>query len=80
MLLYCRFIKATSPKLSLGVIIGFLLPLPVMPMLALVYSAHSYGLNATTCDCLCWVSILYQEHIGIGGATGTIGIGGPQGP
>ena len=55
----CRLIKATSPKLSVWAIVGLLLLLPIPVFVELVWSAHSYGLNNTFADVLCWVSHTY---------------------
>ncbi len=55
-LLY-RYIKASSPKLNTIIITGFVISLLVPLFLALVVSAHEYGISPGAGDVLCQVCI-----------------------
>ena len=51
----CRFVKATSPRLSLGITAALIL-LPCGVFLeGLVHSAHAFNFNEDRIDHICWV-------------------------
>jgi hypothetical protein len=49
-----KFIKATSPKLSVWANVGLLLLLPIPVFVGLVKSTRSYSLSNTFSDTMCW--------------------------
>ena len=57
--------RATSPRLSLGITVALVLIPPGVLLEGLVYSSHAYDFDGTTIDHICWVLSLALSIIGM---------------
>ena len=56
LLCWCRFVKATSPRLSLGITVALVLIPPTVLLDGLAYSARFFKLSSAATNCICWVA------------------------
>ncbi|CAI8034525.1 hypothetical protein GBAR_LOCUS19428 [Geodia barretti] len=52
-----KFVRATSPRLSLGITVALVLIPPGVLLEGLVYSSHAYDFDGTTIDHICWFDV-----------------------